>query len=148
MLTRTDPIVDFDWASAAPDPAVQADNFSVRWSGQVMAPVTGTYTFTTTSDDGVRLYVNGQLLIDNWTDHAVAQNSGHDRARRRPEVRHPDGLLRSRTAGDRQTVVGVSGPDPAGRPAMGVVSGASGQSAADGRCGPGPDDHSALPVPH
>ena len=62
VLTRTDATVDFDWAGAAPDPAVQADNFSVRWSGQVMAPVTGTYTFTTTSDDGVRLYVNGQLL--------------------------------------------------------------------------------------
>jgi hypothetical protein len=74
-LTRTDPVVDFDWASAAPDPAVQADNFSVRWSGQVLAPVTGSYTFTTSSDDGVRLYVNGQLLIDNWTDHAVTQNS-------------------------------------------------------------------------
>jgi len=55
---------------------VQADNFSVRWSGQVMALVTGTYTFTTASDDGVRLYVNGQLLIDNWTDHAIVQNSG------------------------------------------------------------------------
>ena len=41
-----------------------------------MAPVTGTYTFTTTSDDGVRLYVNGQLLVDNWTDHAATQNSG------------------------------------------------------------------------
>ena len=40
VLTRTDPTVDFDWASGAPDPAVQADNFSVRWSGQVMAPVT------------------------------------------------------------------------------------------------------------
>ena len=75
-LTRTDPVVDFDWASAAPDPALQADNFSVRWSGQVLAPVTGSYTFTTSSDDGVRLYVNGQLLIDNWTDHAVVQNSG------------------------------------------------------------------------
>ena len=62
VLTRTDATVDFDWASGAPDPAVQADNFSVRWSGQVKAPVTGTYTFTTTSDDGVRLYVNGQLL--------------------------------------------------------------------------------------
>ncbi len=74
-LTRTDPVVDFDWASAAPDPAVQADNFSVRWSGQVLAPVTGAFTFTTTSDDGVRLYVNGQLLIDNWTDHGVTQNS-------------------------------------------------------------------------
>jgi PA14 domain/K319L-like, PKD domain len=75
-LTRTDPAVDFDWASAAPDPAVQTDNFSVRWSGQIQAPVTGTFTFTTTSDDGVRLYVNGQLLIDNWTDHGVVQNSG------------------------------------------------------------------------
>jgi hypothetical protein len=76
VLTRTDATVDFDWASGAPDPAVQADNFSVRWSGEVKAPVTGTYTFTTTSDDGVRLYVNGQLLVDNWTDHAVVQNSG------------------------------------------------------------------------
>jgi hypothetical protein len=76
VLTRTDPAVDFDWASSGPDPAVQADNFSVRWSGEVMAPVTGSYTFTTSSDDGVRLYVNGQLLVDNWTDHALAQNSG------------------------------------------------------------------------
>ena len=75
ILTRTDPTVDFDWASDAPDPQVQADNFSVRWSGQVMAPVTGSYTFTTTSDDGVRLYVNGQPVIDNWTDHLVAPNS-------------------------------------------------------------------------
>jgi hypothetical protein len=75
VLTRTDPTVDFDWASGAPDPAVQADNFSVRWSGQVMAPVTAGFTFTTTSDDGVRLYVNGQLLIDNWTDHASIPNS-------------------------------------------------------------------------
>ena len=41
-----------------------------------MAPVTGTYTFTTASDEGVRLYVNGQLLIDNWTDHTLTHNSG------------------------------------------------------------------------
>ena len=75
VLTRTDPTVDFDWANAAPDAFVQADNFSVRWSGQLMAPVTGSFTFTTTSDDGVRLYLNGQLVIDNWTDHLVTQNS-------------------------------------------------------------------------
>ena len=74
-VTRTDPVVDFAWP-AAPDPAVQADNFSVRWSGQLQTPVTATYTFTTTSDDGVRLYVNGQLLVDNWTDHAATANSG------------------------------------------------------------------------
>jgi hypothetical protein len=75
-LTRTDAAIDFDWANAAPDPLVQADNFSVRWSGQVLAPITGSYTFTTTSDDGVRLYVNGVLLIDNWTDHGVTANTG------------------------------------------------------------------------
>src|SRR5205823_14797275 len=41
----------------------------------LQAPVTATYTFTTTSDDGVRFYVNGQLLIDNWTDHLATTNS-------------------------------------------------------------------------
>src|SRR6185369_5223392 len=75
-LTRTDPAVDFDWADAALDAVVQSDNFSVRWSGQVMAPVTGSYTFTTSSDDGVRLYVNGEIVVDNWTDHLVSQNNG------------------------------------------------------------------------
>ena len=75
VLTRTDPAVNFDWASGAPASDVQADNFSVRWNGQVLAPVAGTYTFTTRSDDGVRLYLNGQLLIDHWTDHAVVQDS-------------------------------------------------------------------------
>jgi hypothetical protein len=75
-LTRTDPIVDFDWASSAPGAGVQADNFSVRWTGQVQAPVTGTYTFTTASDDGIRLYVNNQLIINNWTIHGVVLNNG------------------------------------------------------------------------
>jgi len=74
-LTRTDPTVDFDWANAAPAPLVQADNFSVRWSGELLAPVTGTYTLTTASDEGVRLYVDGQLLVDNWVDHTLATNS-------------------------------------------------------------------------
>ena len=77
VLTRTDATVDFDWGPGSPEVGVvQSDNFSVRWSGQVMAPVTGTYTFTTASDEGVRLYVNGQLLIDNWIDHTLATNSG------------------------------------------------------------------------
>jgi hypothetical protein len=75
-LTRTDATINFDWGTAAPDPAVQADNYSVRWSGQVMAPVTGTFTFTTTTDDGVRLWVNGQLLVNDWADHTATSNSG------------------------------------------------------------------------
>jgi hypothetical protein len=68
---RLDPTVNFDWATTAPAAGVSVDNFSVRWTGQVQAPVSGNYTFTTSADDGVRLWVGGQLLIDNWVDQAV-----------------------------------------------------------------------------
>ena len=67
--------VNFSWSTASPGLGVNADNFSVRWSGQVTAPSTGTYQFRTNSDDGVRLYVNGVLRIDNWTDHAPTDNT-------------------------------------------------------------------------
>jgi PA14 domain len=74
--TRTDAGVNFDWGSGSPVPgAVQRNNFSVRWTGQVQAPVSGSYTFSTVSDDGVRLWVNGVLLINNWTDHAPKTNT-------------------------------------------------------------------------
>ena len=74
--TRTDATVNFDWASGSPDPTIGDDTFSVRWTGWVHAPITGNYTFHTSSDDGVRLWVNNQLCINNWTDHAVTPNSG------------------------------------------------------------------------
>ncbi len=45
------------------------ENFSVRWTGQVKSPITGNVTFSTLSDDGVRLWVNDVLVIDNWTLH-------------------------------------------------------------------------------
>jgi hypothetical protein len=75
VLTRTDAKVDFSWATAAPNTAVPADNFSVRWTGQVSPRFTGSTTFYTVSDDGVRLWLNGQLLIDNWTNHGSTENS-------------------------------------------------------------------------
>ncbi|HYP74625.1 MAG TPA: PA14 domain-containing protein [Polyangiaceae bacterium] len=74
-LVRTDANVDFSWASAAPSPALPADGFSTRWTGQVSPRFTGPTTFYTVSDDGVRLWVNGQLLIDNWTNHGTTENS-------------------------------------------------------------------------
>ena len=52
-----------------------ADTFSVRWTGQVQPRLTGTYSFYTYSDDGVRLWINGQLLVDNWTDHGPTENA-------------------------------------------------------------------------
>ena len=74
-VTRVDPTVNFTWGSAAPATGVTADNFSVRWTGQVQAPVTGTYRFATVSDDGIRLWVNGVRIINNWTDHAPTTNT-------------------------------------------------------------------------
>ncbi len=67
-LTRTDPTVNFSWGNGSPDPALPSDNFSVRWSGQVQAQFSETYTFYATTDDGVRLWVNGALMIDEWID--------------------------------------------------------------------------------
>jgi fibronectin type 3 domain-containing protein len=74
VLTRTDATVNFNWGGGSPDPSVPADHFSARWTGQVQAQFSETYTFYTESDDGVRLWVNGQLIIDNWTDHAPTEN--------------------------------------------------------------------------
>lgn len=75
-VTRIDPTIDFTWGGGAPTTALGADTFSVRWSGFVQPRYTESYTFYTLSDDGVRLTVNGQRIIDNWTDHAVAEDRG------------------------------------------------------------------------
>nr|MBF6591418.1 hypothetical protein [Ktedonobacterales bacterium] len=50
------------------------NGFAIRWTGSITVPATDTYTFYATSDDGVRVWVNGQLLIDNWTVHAQSFN--------------------------------------------------------------------------
>jgi hypothetical protein len=76
LLVRTDATVNFDWGSGAPAAAVPANDFSARWTGQVSPRFTGPTTFFTRSDDGVRLWVNNQLLVDNWTDHGPTENSG------------------------------------------------------------------------
>jgi hypothetical protein len=74
-LTRTDPQINFDWGDpGGPDPAVGDDNFSVRWTGEVEAAFTETYTFYPRTDDGVRLYVDGQLLVDRWVDRSSVED--------------------------------------------------------------------------
>lgn len=75
-FTRVDPTLNFDWGSGAPDTALDRDTFSVRWTGQVQARYSENYTFYTKSDDGVRLWVNGQIVIDNWTNHSLVENQG------------------------------------------------------------------------
>lgn len=75
VFTRVDPTVDFTWGNNSPGAGVQADGFSIRWTGQLRPAVTGTYTFSTVSNDGIRLYVNGQLIINNWTVHGTTTNT-------------------------------------------------------------------------
>jgi len=74
VLTRVE-TVNFDWGNGSPGTGVNAEQFSARWVSSQTAPSTGTYLFQTNSDDGVRLYVNGTLVIDNWNDHAATLNT-------------------------------------------------------------------------
>ncbi|HEX7665288.1 MAG TPA: PA14 domain-containing protein, partial [Polyangiaceae bacterium] len=75
VTTRTDKTIDFTW-SGSPASGVPADGFSVRWTGQVLPLYSQTYTFYAQSDDGVRVWVNGTKIIDNWTDHGSTENTG------------------------------------------------------------------------
>lgn len=75
-VTRVDPTVNFDWGSGQPHPSIGPDSFSVRWTGLVQPRFSGLYAFYTTSDDGIRLWVDNQLIINNWTDHGPTDNVG------------------------------------------------------------------------
>ncbi|MBB6428380.1 Ig-like domain-containing protein [Algisphaera agarilytica] len=75
-LRRNDPTINFNWGGGSPDPVLGADTFSIRWTGQVQAEFTETYTFRTVSDDGVRLKVNGQTVIDKFILQGATSHTG------------------------------------------------------------------------
>lgn len=77
--TRTDASVDFDWGLDSPLPGVPGDQFSVRWTGRLTPPETGDYELATVADDGVRLWLDGKLVIDDWNAHAPEYHSGRVR---------------------------------------------------------------------
>jgi beta-glucosidase len=66
VLVREDEQVNFDWGRGRPAPQVSVDNFSVRWTGKFTPPESGMYKLGTTADDGARLYLDNQKLIDTW----------------------------------------------------------------------------------
>ena len=75
-LVMTDYEVDFDFADQSPDRIIIEDNFSIKWVGYVKIAREANYTFHTLSDDGVRLWIDGRPVINNWGDHAATHNSG------------------------------------------------------------------------
>jgi hypothetical protein len=75
-IQRIDPQVNFDWGQGSPSSQIGADTFTARWTGQVQAQYSETYTFTTRTDDGVRLWVNNKLIIDQWHNGSADDFSG------------------------------------------------------------------------
>lgn len=77
-LVRRDSQVSFDWGTGSPGPGVNSDDFLVRWTGYITVPYTtsaadtNAWHFLLYSDDGVRMWVNGQLYIDNWQDKSFS----------------------------------------------------------------------------
>jgi hypothetical protein len=76
VFTRVDPTINFNFGAGSPDSSVNADYFSARWSGQVQPFYSQTYNFYTSSDDGSRLWVNGQLVVTNWFTQGPTERSG------------------------------------------------------------------------
>jgi regulation of enolase protein 1 (concanavalin A-like superfamily) len=76
-VLRQDATVDFTWAeAAAPVSGIGAGTYSIRWAGQVQAQYSQAYTFHVLADDGVRLWVDGRLLVDQWRDQSPTEYSG------------------------------------------------------------------------
>ena len=75
-VSRVDPKINFDWGTGSPNASIAADTWSARWTGQVQAQYSDTYTFHTVADDGIRVFVNGQLVIDNFVDQGPTESSG------------------------------------------------------------------------
>jgi beta-glucosidase len=70
VLTRDEEAVNFDWGMNGPAPAVPADDFSARWTGKLVPEVSGRYRLGATADDGLRVYLDGKLIVEDWTEHA------------------------------------------------------------------------------
>ncbi|NJO55610.1 MAG: hypothetical protein HC834_03770, partial [Rhodospirillales bacterium] len=75
-LTRIDPQINFAFGSGSPDPSIANNYFSARWTGQILPRHSQTYTFHATSDDGIRVWVNNALIINDWGPHVLRTATG------------------------------------------------------------------------
>jgi beta-glucosidase len=73
VVVRTDEQINFDWSRGRPAPQINEDGFSARWTGKFTPPQSGAYRLGATADDGVRVYLDGQLLVDAWAGNQASQ---------------------------------------------------------------------------
>jgi beta-glucosidase len=76
VLKRVDETVNFDWGMSNPGTDVPADNFSARWIGKLKPTVSGKYRLGAIADDGVRVYLDNKLIVEDWTEHAPTTFTG------------------------------------------------------------------------
>lgn len=69
VINVVDANINFNWGRGAPQPGMGADDFSVRWVGELAVPADGDYQFRIRGDDGIRIYIDGALLINDWSNH-------------------------------------------------------------------------------
>lgn len=75
VICRSEERIDFDWTGRSPAPGVPPTNFSARFTGKLLPPEDGEYLLAVTSDDGVRVWLDGDLVIENWTIHPPTTNT-------------------------------------------------------------------------
>jgi mannan endo-1,4-beta-mannosidase len=76
LLTRNDNRIDFNWHGDSPAPGIGKDSFSVRWTGKIKPVYSEKYTFTASSDDGIRVWIGGKLIIDSWKKQSGVSREG------------------------------------------------------------------------
>ncbi len=76
-FTRIDSVVDFDWGQGSPSASLLGDDhWLVRWDGYIEPLFSGTYTFYVTSDDGARLWIGSEEIVDKWIPQPATEWSG------------------------------------------------------------------------
>jgi alpha-D-xyloside xylohydrolase len=68
-IERRDVTLAFNWNQASPDPQLQRTKFSARWEGSILTQQAGDYLFSLSADDGMRLWIDGKLVVDDWNVH-------------------------------------------------------------------------------
>lgn len=76
QLIRYEPSAALDWGMESPGGSIGSDGWSARFTGRILADFSETYTFRVLADDGVRLFVDGKLIVDDWNNGASGEKSG------------------------------------------------------------------------
>jgi beta-glucosidase len=76
VTSRVDASIDSVWGGGSPAPGVNSTNWSAKWTGTLTPPTSGSYTFSLNSDDGSRLLINGQQVINNWFNQGPTTRTG------------------------------------------------------------------------